>query len=183
MPPEIRLISEPSSSSQVRTIIETFFAALDSLKKARVERVNKYQKDSTEKLDLAAKELKATDAAHIVQKQKDLETLKNQFDADTAAFDYMKGKIAERLEDLSNSNTAAMIGVLDERLNRLQKIVDEADTKEKELNDEIKALKAMKRKLENRKAGQVAETTEPPQTTQQPQEQPAQARRRPRTRR
>src|SRR5262245_38977223 len=108
--PEIRLVTEPSTSSQVRTNIETLFAALDSLEKARDERVNKYQTDSKEKLDSAAKELQATaDAARVVQKQKDLENLKNQFDTDTAAFDFMTNTIDKRLEDLGYSCPREMI--------------------------------------------------------------------------
>jgi len=186
MPPEtIRLVSETSTSSQVRMNIETLFAALDSLERARDERANKYQIDSTERLDAAAKELQATaDAARAVQKQRDLENLKNQFEADTTAFEYMADKIDKRLEDLGYSCPKEMIEVLDRRLDRLQKIVDEADTQEKKLNDEIRAVREKKRRLENRiKGGQVPQTTEPPQPTQQPQEQQAQARRPPRTRR
>jgi chromosome segregation ATPase len=181
----IRLISETSTSSQVRTNIETLFAALDNLEKSKNERVHKYHTDVREKLDAAAKELQATaDAARVVQKQKDLDTLKNQFEADTAAFDYMTDKIDKRLEELGYSCPQEMIAVLEERLDRLQKIVDEADTTEKKLNDEIRALREKKRRLENRvKAGQVAQKTPLPQTTQQPQVQPAQARRPPRTRR
>jgi predicted nucleic acid-binding Zn-ribbon protein len=184
-PETIRLISETSTSSQVRTNIETLFAALDNLEKSKNERVHKYHTDVREKLDAAAKELQATaDAARVVQKQKDLDTLKNQFEADTAAFDYMTDKIDKRLEELGYSCPQEMIAVLEERLDRLQKIVDEADTTEKKLNDEIRALREKKRRLENRiKAGQVPQKTPLPQTTQQPQVQPAQARRPPRTRR
>jgi chromosome segregation ATPase len=181
-PETVRLISETSTSSQVRTNIETLFAALDSLEKARDERANKYQTDSREKLDAAARELHLTaDAARVVQKQRDLENLKNQFEADTAAFDYMTDKIDKRLEDLGYTCPNEMIEVLDKRLDRLQKIVDETDTQEKKLNDEIRALREKKRRLETRiKAGQVPQTTEPAQTTQQPQERPAQGRRPPR---
>jgi len=184
-PETIRLISETSTSSQVRMNIETLFAALDSLERAKDERANKYQIDSTERLDAAARELQATaDAARVVQKQKDLENLKNQFEADTTAFDYMTDKIDKRLENLGYSCPKEMIEVLDRRLDRLQKIVDEADTQEKKLNDEIRALREKKRRLENRiNAGQVPQTTEPPQPTQQPQEQQAQAKRPRRARR
>jgi chromosome segregation ATPase len=180
MPPEtIRLVSETSTSSQVRMNIETLFAALDSLERARDERANKYQIDSTERLDAAARELQATtDAARAVQKQRDLENLKNQFEADTAAFEYMTDKIGMRLEHLGYSCPEEMIDVLDRRLDRLQKIVDETDTQEKKLNDEIRALRERKRRLENRmKAGHVPKTTEPPQPAQQPDLQQAQARR------
>jgi len=165
--------------------IETLFAALDSLERAKDERANQYQIDSTERLDEAARELQATaDAARVVQKQKDLENLKNQFEADTTAFDYMTDKIDKRLENLGYSCPKEMIEVLDRRLDRLQKIVDEADTQEKKLNDEIRALREKKRRLENRiNAGQVPQTTEPPQPTQQPQEQQAQAKRPRRARR
>jgi len=184
-PETIRLVSETSASSQMRTIIETLFAALDSLAKARDERVNKYRNDSREKVDAAARELQTTaDAARVVQKQKDLENLKNQFDADTAAFDFMTDKIDKRLEDLGYTCPRDMIEVLEKRLDRLQKIVDEADTKEKKLNNEIRALREKKRRLENRiKAGQVPQTTQLPQTAQPPQVQPSQARRPARTRR
>jgi hypothetical protein len=184
MPPEtIRLVSEPSTSSQVRTTIETLFAAHDSLEKAKDERVNKYRNETREKIDSSARELQTTaEAARVVQKQRDLETLKNQCDADTAAFNFMADKIDKRLEDLGYSCPREMIGVLEERLDRLQKIVDEVDTK---LNDEIRALRERKRRLENRiKTGQVPQTTQLPEATSQPpQEQPAQARRPARTRR
>jgi len=184
-PETIRLVSEASTLSQVRTNIETLFAALDSLEKARDERVNKYRNDSREKVDAVARELQTTaEAARVVQKQKDLENLKNQFDADTAAFDFMTDKIDKRLEDLGYSCPKEMIEVLEKRLDRLQKIVDEADTTEKKLNDEIRALREKKRRLENRiKAGQVPQATQLPQTAQPPQVQPAQARRPARTRR
>jgi predicted nucleic acid-binding Zn-ribbon protein len=184
-PETIRLVSETSASSQMRTIIETLFAALDSLEKARDERVNKYRNDSREKVDAAARELQTTaDAARVVQKQKDLENLKNQFDADTAAFDFITDKIDKRLEDLGYTCPRDMIEVLEKRLDRLQKIVDEADTTEKKLNDEIRALREKKRRLENRiKAGQVPQTTQLPQTAQPPQVQPSQARRPARRRR
>jgi predicted nucleic acid-binding Zn-ribbon protein len=162
-PETIRLVSETSTVSQVRMNIETLFAALDSLEKAKDERANKYQIDSTERLDAAARELQATaDAARAVQKQRDLENLKNQFEADTTAFEYMTDKIDKRLEDLGYSCPEEMIEVLDRRLDRLQKIVDEADSQEKKLNDEIRALREKKRRLENRiKGGQVPQTAEP----------------------
>ena len=112
--------------------IETLFAALDSLKKARDGRVHKYRNDTRNKIDSAARELQTTaEAARVVQKQKDLENLKNQFDADTAAFDFMTDKIDKRLEDLGHSCPREMIEVLEKRLERLQKIVDQADTTEK----------------------------------------------------
>ena len=185
-PETIRLVSEASILSQVRTKIETLFAALDSLKKARHGRVNKYQNDNREKVDSAARELQTTaDGARVLQKQKDLENLKNQFDADTAAFEYMTEKIDKRLEDLGHSCPREMLEVLEKRLDRLQKIVDEADTKEKTLTDEIRALRERKRRLENRiKTGQVPPTTQLPEPTPQPpQVQPAQLRRPARTRR
>jgi hypothetical protein len=51
----------------------------------------------------------------------------------------------------------------------LQKIVDEADTKEKKLTDEIRALRERKRRLENRiKTGQVQQATQLPEATPQP---------------
>src|SRR6266542_2426988 len=182
-PETIRLVSETSASSPVRTKIEILFAALDSLKKARDERVQKYRNDTRNKIDSAARELQTTAAAaRVVQKQKDLENLKNQFDADTAAFDFMTDKIDKRLEDLGYSCPREMIEVLEERLDRLQKIVDEADTKEKKLTDEIRALREKKRRLENRiKAGQVPPATQLPEPTAQVQ--PAQARRPARKRR
>jgi chromosome segregation ATPase len=184
-PETIRLVSETSASSPVRTKIEILFAALDSLKKARDGRANKYRNDTREKIDSAARELQATaDAARVVQKQKDLENLKNQFEADTAAFDFMTDKIDKRLEDLGYSCPSEMIEVLEERLDRLQKIVDEADTKEKKLTDEIRALREKKRRLENRiKSGQMPPITQLPEPTPQPQVQRAQARRPARKRR
>ena len=182
----IRLISEASTLSQVRTKIEILFAALDSLKRARDRRVNKYRNDSREKIDAVARELQTTaEAARVVQRQKDLENLKNQFDVDTAAFDFMIDKIDKRLEDLGYSCPSEMIEALEKRLDRLQKIVDEADTKEKQLTDEIRALRERKRRLENRiKTGQVPAATRLPEpAAAAPQVQPAQARRPARTRR
>jgi hypothetical protein len=62
--------------------------------------------------------------------------------------------------------------------------VDEADTKEKKLTDEIRALREKKRRLENRiKTGQVPPATQPPQTAQPPQVQPVRTRRPARPRR
>jgi chromosome segregation ATPase len=185
-PETIRLISEASTLSQVRTKIETLFAALDSLKRAKYARINKYRNDSREKVDAIARELQTTaEAARVVQRQKDLDNLRNQFDADTAAFDFMIDNIDKRLEDLGYSCPREMIEILEKRLDRLQKMVDEADVKEKKLTDEIRALRERKRRLENRiKTGQVAQTTQPPEATPQPPPvQPAQARRPARTRR
>jgi chromosome segregation ATPase len=184
-PETIRLVSETSALSQVRTQIETLFAALDSLRKAKDGRVHKYRNDTRDKIDSAARELQTTaEAARVVQNQKDLDNLKNQFDADTAAFDFMRDKIDKRLEDLGYGCPSEMIEVLEERLDRLQKIVDEADTKEKKLTDEIRALREKKRRLENRiKAGQVPPIAQLPEPTPQPQVQRAQARRPARTRR
>jgi chromosome segregation ATPase len=185
-PDTIRLVSQTSTLSQVRTKIDILFAALDSLKKAKDGRVNKYRNDSREKVDAVARELQTTaEAARVVQRQKDLENLKNQFDADTAAFDFMTDKIDKRLEDLGYSCPREMIEVLEERLDRLQKIVDEADTKEKKLTDEIRALRERKRRLENRiKTGQVPPAIRLPEpTAQPPQVQAAQAKRPARTRR
>jgi len=184
-PETIRLVSEASFLSQVRTKIDTLFAALDSLKKTRDSRVNKYQNDSREKVDSAARELQTTaEAARVVQKQRDLENLKNQFDADTAAFEFMTDKINKRLDELGYSCPREMIEVLEKRLDRLQKIVDEADTKEKNLTDEIRALREKKRRLENRiKSGQVPPTPQLPEPAPPPQVQPAQVRRPARTRR
>jgi predicted nucleic acid-binding Zn-ribbon protein len=184
-PETIRLVSETSASSPVRTKIEILFAALDSLKKARDGRADKYRNDTREKIDLAARELQTTaDAARVVQKQKDLENLKNQFEADTAAFDFMTDKIDKRLEDLGYSCPSEMIEVLEKRLDRLQKIVDQADTTEKNLSDEIRALKEKKRRLENRiKAGQVPPITQLPEPTPEPQVQRAAQARRPSRRR
>jgi hypothetical protein len=67
----------------------------------------------------------------------------------------------------------------------LQKILDEGDTKEKTLTDEIRALREKKRRLENRiKTGQVPQVTQLPEAVSQPpQVQPAQTRRPARTRR
>jgi DNA-binding protein H-NS len=77
-----------------------------------------------------------------------------------------------------------MIEVLEKRLERLQKIVDQADTTEKTLSDEIRALIQRKRRLENLiKAGQVPPIAQLPEPTAQPQVQPAQARRPARKRR
>ena len=184
-PETIRLVSETSALSKVRTNIETLFAALDSLKKARDGRVHKYRNDTRNKIDSAARELQTTaEAVRVVQKQKDLENLKNQFDADTAAFDFMTDKIDKRLEDLGHSCPREMIEVLEKRLERLQKIVDQADTTEKTLSDEIRALIQRKRRLENLiKAGQVPPIAQLPEPTAQPQVQPAQARRPARKRR
>ena len=181
-PETIRLVSEASTFSQVRTKIEILFAALDSLRRARDGRVHKYRNDTRDKIDSIARELQTTaEAARVVQRQKDLENLKNQFDADTAAFDFMIDKIDKRLEDLGYGCPSEM---LEERLDRLQKILDEADTKEKRLTDEIRALREKKRRLENRiKAGQVPSATQLPEPTAQPQLQPAQARRPARKRR
>jgi DNA repair exonuclease SbcCD ATPase subunit len=180
-PETIRLVSEASTLSQIPTKIETLYAALDSLKKARDRRVNKYRNDSRARVDSAARELQTTaESARVVQKQRDLENLKNQFDADTAAFDFMTDKIEKRLDELGYSCPREMIEVLDQRLDRLQKILDEADTKEKKLTDEIRALREKKRRLENRiKTGQVAQVTELAEAVPQP----AQTRRPARTRR
>ena len=184
-PETIRLVSEASTFSQVRTKIEILFAALDSLRRAKDGRVHKYRNDTRDKTDSAARELQTTaEVARVVQRQKDLENLKNQFDLDTAAFDFMTDKIDKRLEDLGYGCPSEMIEVLEERLDRLQKILDEADTKEKRLTEEIRALREKKRRLENRiKAGQVPSATQLPEPTAQPQLQPAQARRPARTRR
>ena len=184
-PETIRLVSQASTLSQARTKIEILFAALDSLKKARDGRVHKYRNDTREKIDAAARDLQTTaEAARVVQKQKDLENLKNQFDTDTAAFDFMTDKIDKLLEDLGYSCPSEMIEVIEERLDRLQKIVDEADTKEKKLTNEIRALREKKRRLENRiKTGQVPPATQPPQTAQPPRVQPARTRRPARPRR
>jgi chromosome segregation ATPase len=184
-PETIRLVSAASTLPQVRTKIEILFAALDSLKKARDSRASKYRNDTREKIDSAARDLQTTaEAARVVQKQRDLENLKNQFDTDTAAFDFMTDKIDKRLEDLGYSCPSEMIEVIEERLDRLQKIVDEADTKEKKLTDEIRALREKKRRLENRiKTGQVPPATQPPQTAQPPQVQPVRTRRPARPRR
>lgn len=184
-PQTIRLVSEASTLSQVRTKIEILFAALDSLKRARDRRVNKYRHDGREKIDAVARELQTTaEAPRVVQRQKDLENLKNQFDVDTAAFDFMTDKIDKRLEDLGYSCPSEMIEALEKRLDRLQKIVDEADTKEKQLTDEIRALRERKRRLENRmKTGQVPPATRLPEPAAEPQMQAAQARRPARTRR
>jgi DNA repair exonuclease SbcCD ATPase subunit len=185
-PETIRLVSEASTFSQVRTKIEILFAALDSLRRARDGRAHKYRNDTRDKIDSAARELQTTaEAARVVQRQKDLENLKNQFDVDTAAFDFMTDKIDKRLEDLGYGCPGEMIEVLEERLDRLQKILDEADTKEKRLTDEIRALREKKRRLENRiKAGQVPSARQLPEpTAQPPQLQPAQTRRPARKRR
>jgi chromosome segregation ATPase len=184
-PETIRLVSAASTLPQVRTKIEILFAALDSLKKARASRASKYRNETREKIDLAARDLQTTaEAARVVQKQRDLENLKNQFDTDTAAFDFMTDKIEKRLEDLGYSCPSEMIEVIEERLDRLQKIVDEADTEEKKLTDEIRALRERKRRLENRiKAGQLPPATQLPEPTAQPQVQAAQARRPARKRR
>jgi chromosome segregation ATPase len=185
-PQTIRLVSEASTLSQVRTNIEILFAALDSLKRARGRRVNKYRNDSRDKIDAVARELQTTaEAARAVQREKDLENLKNQFDVDTAAFDFLTDKIDKRLEDLGYSCPSEMIEALEKRLDRLQKIVDEADTKEKQLTDEIRALREKKRRLENRiKTGQVPPASRLPEpTAEPPQVQAAQARRPARTRR
>jgi DNA repair exonuclease SbcCD ATPase subunit len=185
-PESIRLVSEPSTLSQIPTKIEILFAALDSLKKARDGRVNKYRNDSMERVDSAARELKTTaESARVVQKQRDLENLKNQFDADTVAFEFMTDKIDKRLDELGYSCPREMIAVLEKRLDRLQKIVDETDTKEKKLTDEIRALREKKRRLENRiKTGQMPQATQLPEAVPQPpQVQPAQVRRPARTRR
>jgi DNA repair exonuclease SbcCD ATPase subunit len=178
-PETIKLVSEASTFSHVRTKIEILFAALDSLRRAKDGRVHKYRNDTRDKIDSAARELQTTaETARVVQRQKDLENLKNQFDLDTAAFDFMTDKIDKRLEDWGYGCPSEMIEVLEERLDRLQKILDEADTKEKRLTDEIRALREKKRRLENRiKAGQVPSATQLPAPTAQPQLQPAQARR------
>ena len=113
--------------------IEILFAALDSFEEARDGRVHKYRNDTQEKIDAAARDLQTTaEAARVVQKQKDLENLKNQFDTDTAAFDFMTDKIDKRLGGFGLiAVRSEMIEVIEERLDRLQKIVDEADTGEK----------------------------------------------------
>jgi hypothetical protein len=96
----------------------------------------------------------------------------------------MTDRIDKRLEELGYSWPKEMIELLETRLDRLQKIVDEADTTEKKLNDKIRALRAKKRRLKYRiKAGQVPETTQLPESTRQPPMQPAQGRKRSRTRR
>ena len=147
----VRLVSQTPTSSQVQTNIETLFAALDSLEKGREERGNKYQIDSREKLDLAARELRANaEAGRVVQKQRDLESLKNQLEADTAAFDYMTNKINERLEELSDSNPEEMIEVLERKLEHLKKLIDEADVTEKNLDKDLRALQRRKAALERR---------------------------------
>jgi chromosome segregation ATPase len=185
-PETIRLVSEASTLSQIPTKIETLFAALDSLRRAKDGRVHKYRNDTRDKTDSAARELQTTaESVRVVQKQRDLENLKNQFDADTAAFDFMTDKLDKRLDELGYSCPREMIEVLDKRLDRLQKILDEADTKEKKLTDEIRVLREKKRRLENRiKTGQVPQVTELPKTVPQPpQVQAAQTRRPARTRR
>jgi chromosome segregation ATPase len=171
MPPEtIRLVSEATRLSQVQTKIETLFAALDSLRKASEGHANKYRNDIQEKIDSAAREIQATaDGPRVVQKQKDLENLKTQFDAETAAFESMSEKIDRRIDELGHSYPREMLEILEKRLDRLQKIVDEADTKEKKLTDEIRALRERKRRLENRiKTGQVQQATQLPEATPQP---------------
>ena len=176
----IRLVSEAPLLSQVRTKIETLFAALDSLRKAREVRANKYRSDTREKIDSAAREMQTTaDGPRVVQKQKDLENLKTQFDAETAAFEYMTEKIDRRLDELGHSHPREMIEILEKRLERLQKIVEEADTEEKKLTDEIRALRERKRRLENRiKTGQVQPAKQLPEAAPQPaQGQPAPTRR------
>ena len=149
MPPEtIRLVSETSTASQVRMNIETLFAAHDSLEKAKDERVNKYQKERADLIQLAANELKTTaDAARAVQKQKDLQTQETQYRADIAAIDYMIGEIDRRVKDLSYSNREAMIEALTARIEELERRSDEAETKEKRIEEEIRKLRKTKEEL------------------------------------
>jgi hypothetical protein len=150
-PETIRLVPEGSTPSQVRTNIETLFAAHKILETAKRDRENKYLKDSREKLDAAASELKATvDAARVVQKQKDLANLKNQCDAETAAFDYIMDKINRRLEDLTDSNPEEMIEVLERKLEHLRNLIDEADDTEKRLDKDLRELQRKKAALERR---------------------------------
>ena len=172
MPPEtIRLVSEASTSSQVRTTIETLFAAHDSLEKAKEERVNKYQKERADLIQLAANELKATvDATRAVQKQKDLQAQENQYRADIAAIDYMIGEIDRRVKDLSYSNREAMIEVLTARIDELERRSDEAETKEKRIEEEIRKLRKTKDELaagvRPRKEPQASEAQQASQISQ-----------------
>src|ERR671919_1963197 len=145
----VRLVSQSLTSSQARANIETLFAALDGLEKARDERVCKYQIDSSERLDSAARELRANaDAARVVQKHRDLENLKNQFDAETAAFDYMTDKINKRLEDLSDCNREEMIEVLETKIEHLRKLIDDTDVEEKKLEKDLRDFQRRKAALE-----------------------------------
>jgi len=170
MPPEtIRLVSETSTSTQVT--IETLFAALDSLEKAKEDRVNKYQKERADLIQLVANELKTTaDAARAVQKQKDLQAQETQFRADIAAIDYMIGEIDRRVKDLSYSNREAMIEVLTARIEELERRSDEAETKEKRIEEEIRKLRKTKEELaaraRPRKEPQAAEAQQPSQVSQ-----------------
>ena len=170
MPPEtIRLVSETSTSTQVT--IETLFAALDSLEKAKEDRVNKYQKERADLIQLVANELKTTaDAARAVQKQKDLQARETQFRADIAAIDYMIGEIDRRVKDLSYSNREAMIEVLTARIEELERRSDEAETKEKRIEEEIRKLRKTKEELaaraRPRKEPQAAEAQQPSEVSQ-----------------
>jgi hypothetical protein len=172
MPPEtIRLVSEASTSSQVRTTIETLFAARDSLEKAKDERVNKYQKERADLIQLTANELKATaDAARALQKQKDLQAQETQYKADIAAIDYMISEIDWRVKDLSYSNREAMIEVLTTRIEELERRSDEAETKEKRIEEEIRKLRKTKEELaagiRPRKEPHASEAQQPSQISQ-----------------
>jgi hypothetical protein len=170
-PETIRLVSEASTSLQVRTTIETLFAAHDSLEKAKDDRVSKYQKERADLIQLAANELKATaDAARALQKQKDLQAQETQYRADNAAIDYMIGEIDRRVKDLSYSNREAMIEVLTARIEELERRSDEAETKEKRIEEEIRKLRKTKEELAAgvrlRKEPQASEAQQPSQVSQ-----------------
>ena len=150
-PEPIRLPLDTSTPSQIGTNIETLFDAIDKLQKAKEERVNKYQKESTELLQTAAKELQATaDAARAMQKIKELQAKETQFEEEKKAIDYMIKTINRQIDSLSDSNPEEVIKVLEKRIDELQKRSDETDTKEKEFKSEIKTLQGKKRKLEAR---------------------------------
>jgi chromosome segregation ATPase len=172
MPPEtIRLVSEPSTSSQVRTAIEALFDAQDSLEKAKDERVHKYQKERADLIQLAASELRTTaDAARAVRKQKDLQAQETQYQADIAAIDFMISEIDRRVKELSYSNRDAMIEVLTERIEELERRSDEAETKERRIEEEIRKLRKTKDELaarvRPRKEPQASEAQQPSQISQ-----------------
>jgi hypothetical protein len=108
-----------------------------------------------------------------VQKQKDLQAQETQYQADIASIDFMIGEIDKRLKDLGYSHREAMIEVLTERIEELQRRSDEAETKEKRIEEEIRKLRKSKDefavRMRPRKEPQALEAQQPSQTSQRAQ--------------
>ncbi|HSE90967.1 MAG TPA: hypothetical protein VLJ79_32460 [Candidatus Binatia bacterium] len=153
------------------------------MEKAKDERVNKYQKERADLVQLAANELKTmADATRAVLKQKDLQAQETQYKADIAAIDYMIAEIDGRIKDLSYSNREAMIEFLTARIEELEKRSDEAETKEKRIEEDIRKLRKTKEELAARvRARKEPRASEAQQTA--PISQGAQTKQQSRTRR